>query len=466
MTRTLELALVAMMALAVLAFGGTEPVSYAAVQVVLFAAAICLLATGAVSRPPGSWLFFAVPIGLLGIALLQFVSLPGAGRVSLSIAPGDTLAHFLVVLTSSAAFLLTLSLGGRPRARQRIVYGLLAIGGFEALYGLVQYLTGWQQIFGYVKIYSQNAASGTYINENHFAGLLEMILPFALALSLSQLESLGAPGKPAGLGLRRLLGRAESPRFLFWLAAAAFIFLALIFSFSRMGILAAICSLLLIFGIAANLRLPRRISVALALLFGLVGGSLVLWVGPGPVLKRFSAVGQEAAMNGESRLEIWRDTTTLIRPHPWLGTGLGTFPLAYTSVQTAFLGKFVNHAHNDYLELASDLGIPAASVLFGAILYVPLRTVRRLRGIQRPFDRAIALGSSGSIVAILLHSLADFNLYIPANSMILCVILALALSVCPAETVQVGAAQVGAAQVGAARVGAARVGAARVGAAQ
>ncbi|NDQ55797.1 MAG: O-antigen ligase family protein [Acidipila sp.] len=446
MTRTLELALVGMMALAVLAFGGTEPISYASLQVVLFAAAICLITSGPVSLPPESLLFVSVPLGLLGIVLLQFVSLPGAGHVSLSIAPGNTLAHLLVLLTSLAAFLLTLSLGGRPRARQRIAYALLAIGGIEALYGLIQYLTGWQQIFSYVKIYSQNAASGTYINENHFAGLLEMILPFALALSLSQLESLGGPGKTAGLGLRRLLGRAESPRFLFWLAASAILFLALIFSFSRMGILAAICSLLWIFGIAASLRLPRRMSAALALLFGLVGGALVLWVGPGPVIKRFGSLGQEAAMNGESRLAIWRDTTTLIRRHPWLGTGLGTFPIAYTSVQTAFLGKFVNHAHNDYLELASDLGIPAASVLFGAILYVPLRTVRRLHGIQRPFDRAIALGSSGSIVAILLHSLADFNLYIPANSMILCVILALALSVCPAQTAQAGAAQVGAAQ--------------------
>ncbi len=429
-----------MLALAVLAFGGTERVSYAIVEVVLFAAAILLLSYSGFSSLPASRLLLAVPSGFLVLVLFQLVSLPRAGHPSLSIAPGETLAHFLVLLTCLTAFVLTLALGGQRGPRRRIVYGLLAIGGFEALYGLVQYLTGWQHIFSYVRIYRQDAASGTYINENHFAGLLEMILPLCLALSLCQLELLGEPDKFGAAGVRRLLGRAELSRSLFWLAAAIVILLALIFSYSRMGILAAICSLLWIFGAAASLRLPRRTSVALAVLFVLAGGWLVMWVGPGPVIKRFGALGQEAALNGESRLAIWRGSAALIRRHPWLGTGLGTFPIAYTSVQTAFLGNFVNHAHNDYLELASDLGIPSALVLFASILYVPVRTLRRLREIHRPFDRAIALGATGAIVALLLHSFADFNLYIPANAMTFCVILGLALSTCSAQREPVGGA--------------------------
>jgi O-antigen ligase len=441
MTKTIEFVLVGMMALAVLSFGGTEPVSYTVVELGLFAAAIVLFAKGGASMLPESRLLVALPAGLLALVLLQFVSIPRLGYAPLSIAPSETRSHFLFLLASLSAFFLTLSIGRHSGARRRIVYALLAIGSFEALYGLVQYLTGWQQIFTFVKIYNRDAATGTYINENHYAGLLEMIVPFALALGLSQLESLGSPGNRVVLGTRRLLDRPEMPKFLFWLTAAAFMSLALFFSFSRMGILAAACSLLWIFGIAASRWLPRRMSLALALLFGLAGAWLVIWVGPGPVIKRFGALGQEAAMSGDSRLAIWRDTLGLIRRHPWLGTGLGTFPIAYTSVQTAFLGKFVNHAHNDYLELASDLGIPAASVLFGSILSVPVRAVRRLRGIERPFDRAIAIGASGSVVAILLHSLADFNLYIPANAMVLCVILGLALSVCPPEAARAGGAQ-------------------------
>jgi hypothetical protein len=61
---------------------------------------------------------------------------------------------------------------------------LVALGTFEALYGLVQYLTGWQRIFGYVKKYNLEEATGTYINRNHFAGFLEMVIPFGVALVL------------------------------------------------------------------------------------------------------------------------------------------------------------------------------------------------------------------------------------------------------------------------------------------
>jgi len=126
---------------------------------------------------------------------------------------------------------------------------------------------------------------------------------------------------------------------------------------------------------------------------------------------------------------MWRDALPLIKRHPWLGTGLGTFPIAYTSGQTAFLGQFVNHAHNDYLELAADLGIPAALILFASILFILARAIRSFLSGERDFDRIVALGCVGSIVAILLHSFADFNLYIPANALLFSAILGLAVSV-------------------------------------
>jgi O-antigen ligase len=126
---------------------------------------------------------------------------------------------------------------------------------------------------------------------------------------------------------------------------------------------------------------------------------------------------------------MWRDALPLLKEHPWLGTGFGTFPIAYTGGQTAFLGQFVNHAHNDYLEIASDLGIPAALILFGSILFILAGAIRSFLSGERDFDRIVALGCVGSIVAILLHSFADFNLYIPANALLFSAILGLAVSV-------------------------------------
>jgi O-antigen ligase len=140
-------------------------------------------------------------------------------------------------------------------------------------------------------------------------------------------------------------------------------------------------------------------------------------------------VNEEYSLGGQSRISMWRDALPLIKDHPLLGAGLGTFPIAYTSGQTAFLGQFVNHAHNDYLEIASDLGIPAALILFGSILFVLARAIRSFLSDERDFERIVALGCVGSIVAILLHSFADFNLYIPANALLFSAILGLAVSV-------------------------------------
>src|SRR5205823_2604382 len=80
-------------------------------------------------------------------------------------------------------------------------------GGFEAAYGLVQYLTGWQKIFTYTKIDYRSDATGTYINHNHYAGFIELALPLVVAsvFYFFQLWS-EARGKRAVPGIRGSAG--------------------------------------------------------------------------------------------------------------------------------------------------------------------------------------------------------------------------------------------------------------------
>jgi O-antigen ligase len=153
-----------------------------------------------------------------------------------------------------------------------------------------------------------------------------------------------------------------------------------------------------------------------------------VWIGSDPVMSRFETLGQEYNLNGQNRISIWRDTLGLIRHHPLLGTGLGSFAVVYPSVQTAFLALLVEHAHCDYLEVASELGLPGGILVFGSIFWILARTARQYRQAEERFDRAISLGCIGSIAAILVHSLADFNLYIPANALVFTIILAMAWS--------------------------------------
>jgi O-antigen ligase len=210
-----------------------------------------------------------------------------------------------------------------------------------------------------------------------------------------------------------------------WLAVAVVLMAAIVFSRSRMGLLAAFASLFVVFGFKMLHR--KTLPAVLALAFVALSLCLAGWIGLRPAVSRFQNLKQEFS-GDESRLSMWPGTLKMIAQHPLVGTGLGTFPVVYTEVQTTFLTQFVNHAHNDYLEITSDLGIPAALLLFASIFFVLLQAVRTFLHGEGKYTPAVSLACVGSIVAILLHSLTDFNLHIPANALLFAVILGLALA--------------------------------------
>jgi O-antigen ligase len=195
-----------------------------------------------------------------------------------------------------------------------------------------------------------------------------------------------------------------------------------------MGMISALVSLVAILALAGTSSSRARTRAVVASLFFLGVLGLIVWIGSDPVMSRFETLGQEYNLGGQNRISIWRDTLGLIRHHPLLGTGLGSFSVVYPSVQTNFLTLLVEHAHCDYLEVTTELGLPGAILLFGSIFWVIARAASQYRKAEVRFDKAVSLGCIGSIAAILVHSLADFNLYIPANALVFTIILAMAWS--------------------------------------
>ncbi len=438
MVKSAEVALMVGILWAVLAFGGAEPGTFALVEVLLLGVSALVVAGpgfGALRRLKG----FGVPALLVAAVLLQLCPLPrfllplfarplprpSVSQGTLTLAPYDTQAQVLILLTCLAGFYLAQIIAQEKGGVRRLITFLVALGAFESMYGLIQYLSGWQMIFTYAKKYDLEEATGTYINRNHFAGFLEMILPLCLALVLYEYWKLRGNGRQSFTRIKTRGSRQRFPGFIFFLFVAIMLSVGLTFSRSRMGIIASAVSILVIFGVAS---LQRKSGLLLSGLFIVLSVGLAGWIGARSVVGRFENVGQEYTVKNESRLSIWQGTGTLIRNHPWLGAGLGTFPVAYTEVQSTFLTQFVNHAHNDYLEIASDLGIPAAMCLFVSILFILVRALRDFSRGESRFERAVALGCAGSIVAILLHSLTDFNLHIPANALVFSVILGIAMS--------------------------------------
>jgi len=443
--RLVEAGLLAAVVVAVLSFGGTAPQFFAVTQVIILLLGILQLAVMRRATATSVRFPVVVPSLLIALVLLQIVPLPislaPAFRIlaadadppahpffTISTAPYETISHLLLLVTYLTAFYLVLVLCEERKAQRRIVLALLAIAVFEAFYGLIQYLTGWQQIFTYVKKFYLEEATGTYVNRNHFAGLLEMILPFAVVLALQQAWTLRRKMRNEPGRAKRILSSTAFPLFVFWIFLAGILFAALAFSRSRMGIISALVSLIAMLTLAGTTSLSARGRVAVGALFllGIVG--LAVWIGSDPVISRFETLSDQYNRPGQDRLSVWRDTLHLIRRHPVLGSGFGTFAVVYPSVQTAFLNNLVDHAHCDYLEIAAELGIPGAVLVFGAIFWILGRTIQRCRKSGEAYDNALSFGCLGGIVAILLHSLADFNLYIPANALVLSIIMALAWS--------------------------------------
>ncbi len=266
--RAVETSLIVGVVLAVAAFGGTEPISFAVVEILFFSVAFWLLLRPGSASPPVRANYFVVPALLTTLVLLQLCPFParflsrfagrgnylGARFSTLSFAPYNSRNELLILLTCFVAFYLAYIVSQDRGRKQRLIFALVALGVAEAFYGLAQYLMNVQKIFWYTKKYDLEEATGTYINRNHFAGFLEMVLPFAVCLAIYEGEKLLARRKHRGGRATMLTSDVKTQAVILWLAVAVVLMAAIVFSRSRMGLLAACASLLVVFG----LKMLRR----------------------------------------------------------------------------------------------------------------------------------------------------------------------------------------------------------------
>ena len=456
MNRIIQWGLLLVIAGSTLAFGAVRPPAYSAVEAGLFLlSAIVLIrqtSEGKINLPVPLWI-----LPFLGLVLIQAIPLPGkivswlspnrlffdvqaglapaaAHWATLSIYPHDTLFGLVKLLAYLAAFILA-AYSFEPREGKSVLApGLIVLGTFEAGFGIVQYLTGYQKIFGMTKQFYTEEATGTYINHNHFAGLLELVIPFAAMMVFYNLQS-----RPGHEGLDRWGGRFGrtrfDPRIIFYAFVVIILLVGVVFSRSRMGIFSVLTSLLLM-GLLGLLGEGRRAWMVITLLVIATSMTYAVWIGLDPIVKRFESITPSGSP--WSRTSIWKQGAGILKDYPAVGTGLGTFPVAFRRYQTSLLELQVDHAHNDYLEVATDTGIAGAILLFIPILWLLIRMVLAYAGARNPYRRSVLLACIGSIAALLIHSTMDFNLQIPANALLFAVVLGIgskaAISAAPSRS--------------------------------
>lgn len=325
--------------------------------------------------------------------------MPAASFAPLAIAPAITVTHLARVIAYVLLFVLVRDVTRRLAGRDRLLatIPLIAIAAAEAALGLLQNARAEQ-------------VQGTYVNKNHFAGLLEMALPLTAAYAAA-LFGRRAWSKAAGMSSLALL-----------------IFGGLLCSLSKMGFAAGLAGLFVMgaLAIASKMHGAWRWLVIAGL------AALVLFVfvffPSDAFIANYGGITSKGQASLEGRGPIWRETLHLIAAYPAFGCGLGNYETAFLRYQASVVDRVFTYAHNDYLQIAAELGAAGSLVALGLLLPVftrPFRTV--LQGADRT-TRCLGLGCAGAITAIALHSLTDFNLYVPANALALAWICGIAAS--------------------------------------
>src|SRR3984893_9488390 len=323
------------------------------------------------------------------IALAQFVFRATASPYHTRTELALLVAELIVLFLAGQAF-------QTSEDWKTFVWFVMVFGFLVAIFGILQQLTFNGKLYWFREMRYGGIPFGPYVNRNHFAGFIELVIPVAL--------------------VPLVLGKVRKER---WFAVGIFALLpigALFLSASRGGVVSFGVEV----GVLALLMVLRRAGGRHVLAGGVVlllAFMLVSWLGVRQILERFSSM-QSLEVSVGKRASMRHDAWHIFLKHPWIGTGLGTLPIVFPAYETLYDGKVVNHAHNDYLEMLADTSIAGAfcCACFLAVLF--FRSLKQLLVTDKSFAAALHLSGLVACCGFLVHSLVEFNLHMPGNALL------------------------------------------------
>ena len=395
----------AVLVYAVITFGAIEPGSLFGFQ----AMAAALLVLWAVQQLATAADFVWSP---LYVPVAFFAAIAGAQLVLHRTAYAYmTHTTSLIYLAYAMILLVAVQLLRTQEDVKRLVGFLTVFGFLIAIFAVVQDLTSKNEFYWMVPARGPSFIFGPYPNHNHYAGLMEMLAPFPLVLSM--MEELTPP--------KRVL-----------LAFAGVFMSGTIFlSLSRGGMTAFGFEMVLLAVVLWWKNASRR-SAAIFAMACLLILMFLLWLGGKSLVQRFVSFKDEASYH--TRIQVARDSIPMIKARPLTGWGLGTFATVYPRYRTFYAEVFFNAAHNDYVQVLAETGVLGFAAVLGFLTVVYARGFRKLRGPGLDLTQAATLAALLGVTGILVHSFADFNLQIPANAATFCVVAAIAAASFPSTT--------------------------------
>jgi O-antigen ligase len=366
-----------------------------------------------------------VQLPLLAFILLGFIQLlplrsaadnaglPLSLSHSLSLDPYSTRLVLVQLISLFIFFAATIIFTDSPRRLRILVRVISIFGFFLAMFGLTQSLTTDGTRVYWFRELAQSTAFGPFINRHHFAGYMELAIavPFGLLFS----------------------GAVENYKRPLYAFAAVLMGVSLIMTNSRGGIISLAAELFFLVLIAGpgTQQKDKTMRLRAALLRGGMAAGLVvvlfagtLAVGGADVFNRL--LGTATASDPTTgRSHFWSVTLDVIKAHPIVGSGLGSFGVIYTRYDSRNGFYRLEQAHNDYLQILSDGGI-VGGLIGLSFLVILFRKGFERRDTEDKFRRGVATGALAGCFAVLVHSAFDFTLHTTANALLFLVLAAMA----------------------------------------
>jgi len=433
---------------AIWAFGGVYGWAYGLAYLLVFGALAGWCVQCGRGRRQPRWHPTYVPVAAFGLlAVAQYLT----GHTAVAASTATALLH----LSAAGAVFLLVSQMYRGSRDARWMAACFAVFTMAlALLAILQILTASQGIYWHFT-YAFASPAGSFVNRNHFAGCMEMLLPISC--------------------LAVYWRRHQSWIYLLpWAAAPALGVAAVVLSASRGGIVSLLAQTLAAAvmiawmarrsGPAANpsdspaaaqvagwLPLPvdwaatppsataprrrrhpapraRTRWAAVLLCLGLT--AVLVWAAGSSRLQARLSVADLHAPGVVQRQQLNRSSLAMFRRRPLLGWGLGTWANVYPEFALFTDTSVYAYAHNDYLQSLAETGAAGALCILAVWVVWGFEFwdgVRRRGSRGRAPARAMAVAAALSCLGILIHSWVDFNLHIPANLMLFFIMLALAL---------------------------------------
>jgi O-antigen ligase len=288
------------------------------------------------------------------------------------------------------------------RKLKRLSLYLIALATAISLIGILGYFykTPLSSLWQY-------ASFSTFTTTSHFCGYIGMVFPLGLALLLF----------------------TKGYKKVYFFFSCAVIIAAALLSQDRGGWVQFISAIIFLVVAAAYGGLLKRRGAVL-LFIGILFAWAISIYGLPAIMRRLAPIftlnfraSKEATI--WERWLYWQDTLKMIKSHPVLGTGIGTFPIAFPQFRSPQVVNFINFAHQDFLQLAAEMGLAGLAVFAWLLFSFFKAGLNLLKGNIGSYRKALISGILAGACGLLVYSLYDFNLHIPSNAILFVVLIGL-----------------------------------------